>query len=102
MKVSGIKAMVKSAAKTVVASHGVVVLINDVSLGKEWEGVFTHWIQGKCDVSCDLLQKGLISFEKKKTELSPLKSPVELKSKCEHLPLSSVYKNKKVGRAKKA
>lgn len=97
LKVAGIKAMVKSAAKTVIDSRGVVVLINDVSLGKEWEGVFTHWIQGKCDDSCDLLQKGLLSLNKK--QVSPSKSPVELKS----VPLTSVYKvTKKGGKAKKA
>jgi hypothetical protein len=91
--------MVKSAAKTVIASHGVVVLINDVSLGKEWEGVFTHWIQGKCDDSCDFLQQGLAFLGKKKKQASPLKSPVELKN----IQLTSVYKITKKGeKAKKA
>ena len=86
--------MVKSAAKAVIASHGVVVLINDVSLGKEWEGVFTHWIQGKCDYSCELLQKGLVSIEKKNV-VSPLKSPVEIKP-LKSVPLSVIYKSQKV------
>ena len=91
--------MVKSAAKTVIASRGVVVLINDVPLGKEWEGIFTHWIEGKCDDTCDLLQKGLESLGKKKKEASPLKSPVELKS----VPLTTVYKVTKKGeKVKKA
>jgi hypothetical protein len=57
LKVAGIRAAVKSLAKTILASEGVVVLINDRPLGKEWEGVFTHWIRGKCDAICSDLQR---------------------------------------------
>lgn len=84
LKVAGIRAAVKSLAKTILAADGVVVLINDRPLGKEWEGVFTHWVRGKCDAICLDMQRCM----------GELKAPPRLRPSTPGKALSSPVSNK--------
>jgi hypothetical protein len=52
LKVSGVRSAVKSLARRIHEANGIVILINDTSIGKEWNNVFTHWIKGKCEIIC--------------------------------------------------
>jgi hypothetical protein len=65
LKVAGIRQLVKNVAKLIQEKGGFVVLVNDSYLGKEWDGVFTHWIRGKCDPATSLLKSCMIELERK-------------------------------------
>ena len=94
LKVAGIRTMVKTVSKMVKEAHGVVVLVNDRYLGKEWDGVFTHWIKGRCDEICMHLKSGIQFLETKGGKTTtPKKVLAESK---ETLKISSLLKTSKV------
>ena len=72
LKVTGIQQLVRNFAKVVTEQGGYVVLINDSYLGKNWDGVFTHWIRGKCDAATILLKSCMIELDEKAVTLAPV------------------------------
>ncbi len=53
LKVVGIKALVKTVARSVRANGGLVVMVNrDVIAGKEWDEVFDYFIQVRRPPPC--------------------------------------------------
>ncbi|KAJ3193805.1 hypothetical protein HK101_004069 [Irineochytrium annulatum] len=49
LKVEGVKRLVRDLGKSVRGGGGIVVLVNRIALGKEWEDVFDVRIEGDCD-----------------------------------------------------
>jgi hypothetical protein len=108
LKVAGIRQLVKNIGKLIQEKEGFVVLINDSYLGKEWDGVFTHWIRGKCDATTSLLKSCIIELERKPITAvprTPKKTAIEIgkeNQKVDALLKSRSKKSSPLGESKKA
>ena len=66
LKVYGVQQLVKDFSKSVKRNSGQIILINNCSLGREWENLFDYILIGDCDkifkVLKDLYVKKQISL----------------------------------------
>jgi NAD-dependent histone deacetylase SIR2 len=57
LKVDGFTKMVRTFAKYVRSSGGLVILVNRRSLGRQWRKVFNYWVDSDCDIWANTLME---------------------------------------------